>query len=167
MTFPPLGITSVQRLFIVFFFLGAGYDHELIARVAESKEHARKLQIFGLPSLRADMYQENILRAHRASEAIGGGEELSPINYFAPANDPFVTADVLGEIVRAANAKRTITNLYLSPLATKPQVLGFCLYYLAEWRSKPGSMLFPFCRRYSRETTKGLSRIWKYSVELS
>ena len=39
--------------------IGAGYDNELIAQVAESKDNSRKIQLFGLPSLRPEMYQEN------------------------------------------------------------------------------------------------------------
>jgi len=54
--------------------IGAGYDDKLIAEVAEHKDEARKIQIFGLPSLRADMYQENVLRAHRAEAAVGGAD---------------------------------------------------------------------------------------------
>ena len=54
-----------------YLIIGAGHDHQLIAQVAESKEFSKKIQIFGLPSLRADMYQENVLRAYRAEEAVG------------------------------------------------------------------------------------------------
>src|SRR5262249_30679887 len=51
--------------------LGMGYDDELVRRVAESKEDARKVQMYGLPSLAADMYQESVLRSFKASEALG------------------------------------------------------------------------------------------------
>lgn len=54
-----------------YLIIRAGYDHPLIAAVAENKELSRKIQIFGLPSLRADIYQENVLRAYRAEEAVG------------------------------------------------------------------------------------------------
>lgn len=145
--------------------IGSGYDHELIAHVAEHKENAKKVQLLGLPSLRADMYQENVLRASRARNAIGGERETIR-NYFAPANDPFVTAAVLQEVVAELGQRRQITNLYLSPLATKPQALGFAIYYLTECLDKEASIVFPFCRTYSRETSKGISRIWKYTVEL-
>jgi hypothetical protein len=149
-----------------YLIIGAGYDHRLIAQVSENKEFSNKIQIFGLPSLRADMYQENVLQAYRAEEAVGRhtGDESS--SYFAPANDPFVTASTLRDIVSRIGARKTITNLYLSPVATKPQVLGFALYYLTERRNTATSLIFPFCEAYNRETTKGLSRIWKYTVEL-
>jgi hypothetical protein len=146
-----------------YLIIGAGYDHQLIAQVAENREFSKKIQIFGLPSLRADMYQENVLRAYRAEEAVG---RRTADSYFSPANDPFVTASILREIVTRMSARKPITNLYLSPLATKPQVLGFAMYYLTECRNSATSLIFPFCETYNQETTTGLSRIWKYTVEL-
>jgi len=142
--------------------INVGYDHQLISHVAESKGHARKVQLFGFPSLRADMYQENVLRAHEAEEAVGS----QALTYFAPANDPFSTASVLSEIVGQLVRKGQVTNLYLSPLATKPQLIGFALYYLTELRGSASSIIFPFCDKYNRETGTGLARVWKYSVEL-
>lgn len=149
--------------------IGAGYDHRLISHVAENKGHARKLQILGLPSLRPDMYQENVLKADLASEetgTMGMERHRTSANYFVPANDPFVTAQVLSDIVREPSvAIPNPTNLYLSPLSTKPQALGFALFYLSERRETSTSIIFPFCKTYSRETSVGLSRIWKYVVE--
>lgn len=145
--------------------IGSGYDHVLIAHAAESKENARKLQLLGLPSLRADMYQENVLRAQRASEQLGSSGTENVDTFFAPANDPFVTANALSEIVEHQNRTKPITNLYLCPLATKVQVLGFGLYYLSEWRGHGASIIFPFCKSYARETSIGLSRTWLYHVE--
>ena len=141
--------------------IGSGYDDELIARVSYYKDAARKIQIFGLPSLRADMYQENELRAQLAEESLGPS-----LSYFAPANDPFVTASVLSEITRALEKQKQITNLYLSPLASKAQVLGFSLFHYLEGKQRPTSIIYPFRPHYSRETTEGLSRIWKYTVEV-
>jgi hypothetical protein len=149
-----------------YLIIGAGYDHQLIAQVAENKEFSKKVQIFGLPSLRADMYQENVLRAYKAEEAVGRDTVDESSSYFAPANDPFVTASTLQDIVARINARKPVTNLYISPLATKPQVLGFALYFLTERRNTATSLIFPFCRSYNPETTKGISRIWKYTVEL-
>ena len=149
-----------------YLIIGAGYDDQLIAQVAENKEFSKKIQLFGLPSLRADMYQENVLRAHRAEEAVGRSTADVSSSYFAPANDPFVTASTLREIVNRLHARKGITNLYLSPLATKPQVLGFALYYLTERQKTATSLIFPFCEAYNQETATGLSRIMKYTVEL-
>lgn len=148
-----------------YLIIGAGYDYALIAQVAENKELSKKIQIFGLPSLRADMYQENVLRAFLAEEAIGRNTADPANSYFAPANDPFATAQTLREIVARIGARRPITNLYLSPLATKPQVLGFAIYFLGDCRNTPTSVIFPFCEAYDQETSSGVSRIWRYTVE--
>ncbi len=145
--------------------IGAGYDDALIAQVAENKNNSRKIQLFGFPSLRSEMYQENVLRAYRAAESVGVGTGAHPNNYFSPANDPFVTASVLSEIVEEYS-KKEITNLYLCPVATKAQSLGFTIYYLTECCDKAVSMIYPICHSHSRETSKGVSRIWKYVVEL-
>jgi hypothetical protein len=144
--------------------IGAGYDDELIRRVAESKANARKLELFGLPSLQPDMYQQSVIRAARAAEAVGAAAETDVL--FAPANDPFVTAQVLRDRVKAENQRRPITNLYLTSLGTKPQALGFALYFLTERRRTATSMLFPYAQSYTRETTKGIARTWVYEVEL-
>ena len=85
---------------------------------------------------------------------------------FAPANDPFVTAAVLHETV-TEHRRRGAKNIYLCPLASRPQALGFALYYLYEARDEPVSIIYPFATRYARETTTGISRIWKYHIELS
>lgn len=146
--------------------IGSGYDEKLIASVSETKAKAKKIQVFGFPSLQPDMYQENILRAYKAEDALGGDFLEKGRNYYAPANDPFVTAGVLSDIVYKENRRNPLTNIYLSPLATKAQVLGFVLYYIWECLNSPVSILFPFCQTYTRETSEGLSKIWLYSVEL-
>jgi hypothetical protein len=148
-----------------FLVIGAGYDHRLIKAVAEKKDKADKVQIFGLPSLRADMYQENVLRAFKAADAVGTNKTFDADRFFAPANDPFITAATLSEIVRLRQRYGPISNLYLSPLATKPQALGFALFYLAECVGKNASILFPISTRYERETSVGLSRVWRYTVQ--
>lgn len=141
--------------------VGSGYDSDELARVAYSKDTARKIQILGLPSLRADMYQENELRVALAEDAIGSGKV-----FFSPAYDPFVTADTLNEIVVEASRRATISNLHLAPLSSKPQVLGFALYYLRKWEGGPASVIFPIANRYARETSVGIARVWQYTVEL-
>lgn len=146
--------------------IGSGYDYKLISSVAEDKANCRKIQVFGLPSLQPDMFQENLIRAYKAEEEIGGSKFLDSTNcYFAPANDPFVTASVLKEIIDQENRIKQITNLYLSPLSTKAQTLGFALFYAMQCTNEPASIIFPFTTEYSRETTEGFSRIWKYTIE--
>jgi hypothetical protein len=142
--------------------IGAGYETHLIAEVAEDKDKAQKVVLLGLPSLSCDMYQQNAWRTHLAADSIG---ESANVKYFAPANDPFATASVLSRIIGAETARSPITNLYLSPLSTKAQALGFVLYYLEECEGQNASIIFPFCSRYSSESAKGIARIWRYCFE--
>ena len=142
--------------------IGSGYDHRMISKVAENKSACRIVQMFGFPPLRADMYQENLLRV---SEAENYTDQTEPI--YAPANDPFVTASVLKETVERVERVAEIRNLYLSPLGTKAQVLGFALYYLGERLGTAASIIYPMTAMYSKDTTFGVSRVWKSSVDLA
>ena len=146
--------------------IGAGYEDNLISHVAENKAKATRLQVIGFPSLRADMYQENVLRVSRADESLSGEVNDDLYRRFAPANDPFVAASVLHDLVTDWESQKGITNLYLCPLSTKAHVLGFTLFYLTELRNAPASIIFPFEKRYSQTSSKGIARIWKYTVEL-
>jgi hypothetical protein len=145
--------------------LGTGYDVELISRTADFKSSADKVQLFGLPSLQMEMYRENRLQAARASESLG--RQRGDGYLFAPANDPMATAEVLREWIRERRESGKIHNVYLAPLGTKAQVLGFGLYYLADCVNSPTSIIFPFRSGYDRETSSGLARIWSYEVPLS
>lgn len=146
--------------------LMVGYDHALVAEVASAKEESKKVQVFGLPSLRPDMYQEGILRARRASEAVGGAASDPRTFRFAPASDPFVTAAVLQRIVGEHKVKHPNANVYLAPLSTKAQALGVGIFYLTECRETPTSIIYPVCQRYERITSEGVSCHWLYTVEL-
>jgi hypothetical protein len=152
-----------------FLIIGAGYDHQRITDVSKSKANTTKVQLFGFPSLQPDMFQENILKAYKAEEASGSGRDSfidENLTLFAPANDPFETANVLKTFLSKEDSIKKISNLYLCPLSTKAQTLGFALFYVWECLDKPVSLIFPFCERYSRETTEGISRVWRYAVEL-
>jgi hypothetical protein len=143
--------------------IGAGFDHDLISEIIEKKRYIKnKIQLLGFPSLKADMYQQNILRAHKSPDL----RESQTI--FAPANDPFVTASVLSETVK--NVERDnglITNLYLSPLSTKAQTLGFAIFYITEcFNKRSASILIPVSKSYSEKTSDGVGRIWKYQIQL-
>jgi len=145
--------------------IGVGYEDELIRRVAELKRTAsRKLQLFGLPSLQPDMYQQSVLKAARAADALGASPKDAVM--FAPANDPFATAQELRERVEREQQSGSFANLYLAALGTKPQALGFALFYLSECRNGPTSMLFPYAQTYSPDSAEGLARTWLYEVRL-
>jgi hypothetical protein len=144
--------------------LGVGYDHELLKQVAEHKDYANTVVLWGFPSLKADMYQESVLRASLAPEAaFPSGRGIA--KYFSSASDPFATAAKIQEIVETESKRRPITNLYLSPLSTKAQALGFAIYHLYS-DLQAVSIIFPFADGYDKETSTGVSSIWKYTVEI-
>jgi hypothetical protein len=144
-------------------FLGSGYDYDKMIVIAKEKKEAKKIQVLGFPSLQADMFQQNILKSYKAEEDAFSGEfDLDSDNIIlAPANDPFITAQLISEHLRGEK----YTNIYLCPLSTKAQTLGMALFYIHECLNLPASIIFPFSKSYSRETTKGISNIWIYNVE--
>ena len=146
--------------------IGTGYDDALMASVAEHKPHSRKALVLGLPSLLPDMYQENVWRVSQAAESIGFGFSSAPSEHYAPANDPFVTATVVSELVCSAKSRDGVKNVYLSPLGTKAQVLGFAIYFATECAGSNGSTsaILPVVKGYARGTSEGVGRVWKYSV---
>ncbi len=151
-----------------YLFIASGFDSTRISNVSENKKNSKKVQIFGLPSLQPDMFQQNILKAYNASEESSHAKEsfLDTLNtLYAPANDPFITAKNISLFLKKILKTEEITNLYLSPLSTKVQTLGIALFYIAECLEKEVSVIFPFCDKYSRETTEGLSRIWIYEID--
>ena len=148
--------------------IAAGYDHSRSVDVANAKKSANnKVLLFGFPPLSPGMFQENILRAYQAESAVGSDcfKNLE-MNIFAPANDPFSTAQALKEFMDHPR-KKTFTNVYFSPLSSKPQALGMALFYIWEngWE-KEWSIIYPFCCKYNNDTSQGISKIWRYKVEL-
>jgi hypothetical protein len=104
------------------------------------------------------MYQESILKIYQAKESIG-----QRIDKFAPAFDPFVTAQVISDII---TENPDHANIYLSPLSTKPQALGIALYYLWNFEKKPLNIIFPFSNKYFPKTASGIKKTWRYVFEL-
>ncbi|MCC6076490.1 hypothetical protein ACFPTX_02045 [Pseudomonas sp. GCM10022188] len=145
--------------------LGVGYDHKLISEVVNNKDDAEVYPVFGFPSLGPDMYQQSALRASESGDVALSSKWVSNRN-FAPANDPFATAEAIRDIVLRIDFKYGSPNIYLAPLSTKAQTLGFALYWQLEGRQRGGvSLLTPECTTYSRETSLGIKRLWAYEVE--
>lgn len=147
--------------------LGIGFDHKLINEVVNNKDHVVVYPVLGFPPLSPDMFQQSAVRA-----AQSGGAALEDAwianRQFAPANDPFATASVVAELIRRIDLADIPPNIYLSPLSTKVQALGFVLYWVLEGKKRGAvSMLLPECDTYSRETTTGLKRLWMYELELT
>lgn len=145
--------------------VGVGYDSKLISEVAAHKDGAEVYPLFAFPSLSPDMYQQSAVRAASSGE-VAVPEQWITMRRFAPANDPFSTAAALSAIVKELDRNGSQPNIYLSPLATKVQTLGFTLYWQLQGRHRGGvSILLPECSTYSRETSTGLKRLWSYTVE--
>lgn len=149
--------------------IAAGYDHSRIIDVATKKKGCKKkVLLFGFPAISPGMFQENILRVHEAEGAIGSEcfKDMDS-NLYSPAYDPFVTAQAISEFVEKQNIHRPITNLYLSPLSTKPHALGMALYFLWEQGfTKNMSLIYPYCEQYITDNSDGIARIWRYEFQL-
>lgn len=146
--------------------IGVGYDHKLISEVTNQKDNLTVYPLFAFPSLSPDFYQQSAIRASES-----GAVALEPAwivnRRFAPANDPFSTASILHDIVYEIDRKNVHANIYLSPLSTKVQALGFALFWQLEGKARGAvTMLLPECLTYSRETSSGLKRLWTYTIEL-
>lgn len=149
-----------------YLIIGSGYDYNMVLNIAKEKKKTKKVQILGFPSLQADMFQQNILKAYQAEEEIYPNLELDSKDVIlAPANDPFVTASLISEFIKKIDKIEPITNLYLCPLSTKSQTLGIALFYVFECLNNNTSIIFPFCEGYEKETSEGISRFWLYTIE--
>ena len=143
--------------------IGAGYETHLISEVAEDKDQARKVVLLGLPSLRPDMYQQNVWRTWQAEDAI---DPESSERYFVPASDPFATATVVSELIDRERKRGDLRHIYLAPLSTKAQAVGFALCHLVEHEGANVSIIYPFTKDYEKETSIGIARIWRNTLEL-
>ena len=144
--------------------IAAGYDHSRIVDVANKKKTAKKVLLYGFPSISPGMFQENVYRAFGAEPALGSEcfRDMD-MNIYAPAYDPFVTAQIIKEYVQ----NNPYTNLYLAPLSSKPQALGLALFFLWEkGYEKNISIIYPMCKNYLTDNSEGIVRIWRYSFIL-
>ena len=151
--------------------IAAGYDHKLINQVTNHKDNLTVYPLFAFPSLSPDFYQQSAIRASQSGAVAMEGAWITN-RRFAPANDPFSTANALHDIVDEINKNEArkngkVANIYLSPLSTKVQALGFALFWQLEGRARGAvTLLLPECLTYSRETSSGLKRLWTYTIEL-
>ena len=148
--------------------VASGYDDQRICDVANDKKSAKKVQLIGFPSLQADMYQENLIKACNAESALGS-DCITHMenNIFSPAYDPFVTAQAISDYLNEKQAKKPFSNIYFAPLSTKPHALGIALFYLCEGgHHQAMSVLYPLCKNYITETTDGVGNVWKYTFKI-
>lgn len=146
--------------------IGSGYEHNLIAHVAEDKGLALKVQLYGFPPLQPDFYQQSFVRADISADAVGRAPHE---RRFAAAYDPFATAATLRDIVRDERDQarnRKLGHVYLSPLATRAQALGFALYYLYDCIGTATTVIYPFAPAYEQRSAVGIGGLWHFRVEL-
>ena len=152
------------------FIVNVGYDSRLVRRVLDGKR-AKIKPLLGFPSLQPIMYQENIINLIKSKSELGINENEELL--YAPANHPFITAQVVSEYVEAyidSYGLDEIKKIYLSPLATKAQTIGMTLFYIFEkekYQEKDISIhiRYPFTNKYSSSSSEGVFRINKYIIE--
>jgi hypothetical protein len=143
--------------------LAPGFDDALLREIVSHKEHATKVEIFGLPSLQPDMYQHNVLKALGPDTPLP--EETSDMRRFATACDPFAMATELSEIIARHKSRDSNTRFYIAALATKIQTLGAALFYLTECEDSAVSLIYPFASAHLPGPSVGISRVWVYRID--
>lgn len=152
--FEGLNIPSAHEVLIV----APGFDDVLLREVYSHKASASRYQLFGLPSLQADMYQQNILQTYEIDTPMPTNE-AAHTKRFASASDPFGVANELSAIVTEVRQRHARPRFYVAPLGPKPQMLGAALYYLTESRNVPVSIIYPVVSGHASGTSSGISRI--------
>jgi hypothetical protein len=137
--------------------LAPGFDSVLVQEVLRRREHATRVHIFGLPSLQADMYQHNVLRAFRLDQP--PPEETANARRFVAAADPFRMAAELSDIVAQFRRDSRPVRFYIAPLATKAQMLGAALFHIVEGRFVGASIIYPTVSDHHSGTSTGLAKV--------
>jgi hypothetical protein len=141
-----------------FLIVAPGFDEVMLREVFSHKAAAVRYQIFGLPSLQADMYQQNILQAYGIDTPMPTNEGAHR-KRFASASDPFAVANELSAIVTEVRQRTRRPRFYVAPLGPKPQMLGSALYYLTESSHLSLSIIYPVVSGHSSGTSTGICRV--------
>ncbi|MDN8542675.1 hypothetical protein QZH36_14720 [Erwinia sp. BC051422] len=143
--------------------IAAGYDTKLISKIAQYNENTDIIHLIGFPSLRADMFQENIIKAISSADSSTENVLAKPI--FSPAADPFETARDIENYISINGCIEKYGHIYLCPLSTKAQTIGMGLAYLNTYSQSNVSIIYPFTDSYSKGTSVGISNLWIYTLE--
>lgn len=141
----------------------AGFNDEMVSNVAREKSKAKHKYLFsGFPSLQADMYQQNLIQLNKSIETIG----QKHVHYCkAPANDPFVTAKKLQDIIDKRLKKPEAVNyIHIAPLSTKPMAIASALVYFNNPEA-PIDIIYPPAEEYIGHHSIGIKRTWRYTIE--
>lgn len=151
------------------YIINAGYTSKFVNKVLANIKVKEKKVLVGFPSLQPIMYQENIINLEKSNGYLG----LDPTDdlLYAPANNPFITAHIVSKYIKNYRQENNnISNIYLSPLATKAQTIGLTLFYLFEkdiYAEEDISIhiRYPFTDSYSSKAGIGYFCINKYTIE--
>lgn len=151
---------GAQEILIV----APGFDDVLQREVFDHKASALRYQLFGLPSLQADMYQQNILQAYGIDTQMPDNEG-SRTKRFASASDPFAIATELSAIVSEVRKKYPRSRFYIAPLGPKAQMLGTALYYMTEGLQGSISIIYPVVTSHIPATSSGISTVCVNTID--
>lgn len=145
--------------------IGAGFETKSFEEVVNQQKDVKtknQYVLIGFPSLRPDMFQQSMLKIHNIEYHYNRFK-------YAPASNPFMTAQKIHETVENFRNDDQKYSVYLAPLSTKPQVLGFALYALRNEKSDnlEVNVIYPFVEKYSKETSKGIAKTWQYKINFS
>lgn len=152
--FEGINMPGAQEVLIV----APGFDEVLLREIYSHKASAVRYQLFGLPSLKADMYQQNILRTYGIDTPMPDNEAASTVR-FASASDPFAVATELSAIISGAQQRRQRSRFYIAPLGPKAQMLGAALYYMSESNNVAVSLIYPVVSGHEAGTSSGVSKV--------
>lgn len=145
--------------------VSVGFDDRIISQVFNNRESYNFYPVYAFPSLGADMYQQSVIRVSKCG--VANNDSWLNNKKFAPANDPFLMAQKVSDIVREIEKKEEggVFNLHLCPFSTKAQALGMSIYWLYEGKNNI-NFLMPDWNFYASETGVGVKKISLYEVEL-
>lgn len=139
--------------------INPGYNPTIFKDFIEPYKHKKYLLTFPPTSL--DMFQENYYNLARTDIL----EDNDP--FHAPSYDPFITAFELRKIIEEYRNK--CATFSLLPLATKPQLVGFGIYYIEEIMNNEQleDKVFIYLPELPEEigkTSIGIKNIWHYKI---
>ena len=136
-----------------------GFENNRLERIIENDDaakYAKYTPVIALPAFVPGWENISLMRHH---QEISMFENL----YFAPANNPFETNNILIEISRNSNYE----NLVIAPIGTKPHAIGSMIFIInAKEQSKNIGIVYDFPSK-KENRTDGIGNINIYSISTS
>lgn len=147
------GISYIQKQMLLIMLLG--FEGKRAYEVQKSIQPDKIVPVIGFPAFMPEYKDYSIIQNE---ETLRDSKSYNRIRY-APANNPFETANLISEICKESIEN----NICIAPLATKPMALGACLFALKHPEVK---VVYPFPLTYTLKPSEGYEKTWIYSVEL-